>query len=419
MLTRLLAIPLGVRVGVSLWVLLLLGIGVRVAVSSPRSQTVVPIYLAAGHRWLAADDIYRLDSGLDVFRNPPPVAAAFAALTPFPERAAGVVWRELGAAVFLLGLWRFHRAIVPELSSSRAGWWFALAGLLVVQALNNGQVNLLMIGAALNGAAAAARERWWESAAWFGLAGWLKLYPFAFGLLAAVAAPRLAWRLAVVALLGFALPFATQQPDYVLSQWRQYVGYLGADDRTYAYVINRVPFDWTLLPRVWTGHVVTADVAKVVSLIAAAGAALAVGFTALAVERRRALGLAVALGSVWVTAFGPATEANTYSVLAAAAAHLCVAGSWRGRTFAWAGTALLAASVLRGAFPQDWRFLILGPQPIGALLLIPAAILTWLGVPTAVTTQPTIVWAARIMRRGRQLEPAPERPAVSPPVKVS
>src|SRR5205085_7840564 len=135
----------------------------------------------------------------------------------------------------------------PELRAGQAGWWVGLAAVLALPAANNGQVNLLMIGAALNGAAAAAREKWWEAAAWFGLAGWLKLYPFAFGLLAAVAAPRLAWRLAAVAAVGFALPFATQEPGYVLSQWREYVGYLGADDRTYAYILRRVPFDWTLL----------------------------------------------------------------------------------------------------------------------------------------------------------------------------
>jgi len=281
---------------------------------------------------------------------------------------------------------------------------------LALPAVNNGQVNLLMIGAALNGAAATAREKWWEAAAWFGLSGWLKLYPFAFGLLAAVAAPRLAWRLLAVAAAGFALPFALQDPGYVLSQWREYVGYLGADDRTYAYILRRVPFDWTLLPRVWAGRVVTADVAKAVSLAAAAGAALAVGFTALAADRRRALGLAVALASVWVTAFGPATEANTYSVLAAAAGHLCVAGPRRGRALAGAGTALLAAAVVRGVFPDDWTFHVLGPQPVGAVLLVPAAVVAWLGVPAAVPArQAAVVWAARVARRGRRLDPAPAR----------
>lgn len=402
MLTRWIALPLGVRAGVSLWALLLVAVGVRVAVSPPGSQTVVPIYLSAGQRWLAADDVYRRDSGLDVFRNPPAVAAAFAAFTPLPEKVAGVVWRGFGAAVFLLGLWRFRRDVAPELSASRVGWWFALAAVLALPAVNNGQVNLLMIGAALNGTAAAARAKWWQAAAWFGLAGWLKLYPFAFGLLAAVAAPRLGSRLLAVALAGFALPFALQNPAYVLAQYREYVGYLGADDRTYAYILRRVPFDWTLLPRMWAGRVVTADVAKAVSLVAAAGAVLAVGVTALTTDRRRALGLAVALASVWVTAFGPATEANTYTVLAAAAGHLCVAGPRRARAFAWAGTALLVASVLRGVFPEDWTFHVLGPQPVGALLLVPAAVVVWLGVPAAVPArQAAVVWAARIVRRSR------------------
>jgi hypothetical protein len=218
MLTRLctnwLALPLASRWAVIIWLALVGGVLGRVVASKPRSQTVVPIYLVAGQRWVASENLFEPIPGLDFFRYPPVLAAAFVPLSALPEKAAEVLWRSASVAVFLLGLWRFRRMLAAELSPTRAGLLFALAALLVVQALNNGQANLLLAGAVLNGAAAVARGRWWEAAAWFGLAGWLKLYTFAFGLLVVLLYPRqFGPRLLVVTLVGAALPFACQSPD--------------------------------------------------------------------------------------------------------------------------------------------------------------------------------------------------------------
>ena len=107
---------------------------------------MVPIYLAAGQKWRDSADLYQHTPGLDLYRNPPGVAAAFAALTPLPEKVAGLAWRGGCLAVFLLGLWRFRRDAVPELSPDRAAWLFALAAPLALAPLNNGQVNLLLAG---------------------------------------------------------------------------------------------------------------------------------------------------------------------------------------------------------------------------------------------------------------------------------
>jgi hypothetical protein len=90
-----------------------------------------------------------------------------------------------------------------------------------------------------------------------------------------------------------------------------------------------------------------------------------------------------------MTAFGPATEMNTYSVLAGVAAYLAVApGPPGARAAAWAGYGLLAASVLRCMFPDDWRFQALGPQAVGAVLLA-AAVLARSGTRRAVGFNPT------------------------------
>jgi hypothetical protein len=371
------SLPATARLAVVAWVGVAAGVFGRVLFSPPRSQTVVPIYLAAGQKWRDAADVYEKAPGLDLYRNPPGVAAAFAALAPLPEKAAGVAWRGGCLAVFLLGLWRFRRDAVPELSADRAGWLFVLAAPLALAPLNNGQVNLLLAGAGLHGVAAAARGRWWLAAGWLALMGWVKVYPLAVGLLAVLIAPRrLGPKLLALTAAGFALPFVLADPGYVLEQYQSFAAHLAADDRTHT-DLTRVPLDWTVLPRTWLGRVPGRDVATAVSLIAAAAAAGCVVRKRPSPPARGSLVLTLALGSVWMTAFGPATEMNTYSVLAGVAAYLAVAPGPRPRwaaAAAWAGYGLLAAAVVRCAFPADWRFQVLGPQAVGAVLLAAAAV---------------------------------------------
>jgi len=365
-----LALPLASRVAVLVWIVLIGGIGGRVIFSKPTSQTVLPIYLTAGQRWITGDDLYAPIPGQDAYRNPPGVAAGFATLTPLPVKTAGLLWRALGAGVFLAGLFRLRRDLAPDLTPLSSAVLFMLAAGLVLPALNNGQVNLLLAGSILHGSSAALRGRYWEAALWFGLGGWLKVYPLAVGLLVALVHPiRFAPKLVVVIVIGILVPFLFQDPQYVLDQYRSYLEYLGADDRTYA-TLYRVPRDWTVIPRVWLNVTVPPSVTKGVDLSVAFLAAGVVGWTALTTKDRRVIvGRALVLGSVWMTVFGPATEANTYVILAGPAAWVAVAATGRAKWFAGAGVTLLLMTIVRGLFPQDWQFQILGPQALGAILV--------------------------------------------------
>ena len=375
---KLLSIPLAVRVAVLVWAVLLIGVTVRIVVSGPLSQTVVPIYLTGAMRWVASEDLYPPIPGMDLFHNPPVVAAGFVPFLLLPAKVAGIVWRLLSAAVFLTGLSRFARAVSPNLSIHRTGWMFALAAVLALSSVNNGQINLMIAGGCLAGAAAAAEKRWWAAAGWFGVGFGLKLYPLAVGMLAAVAAPRkLGPRLVLVAAGVSALPFLVQSPGYVVAQHENFVTLLGLDDRTHS-PLDRVNRDWTILARVWFGVVPPADVTKLVGV--AAGLAMAAFAAACArkgMDGRTQAGLALALGSVWVTLFGPATEAVTYTLVAGVGAWQAVrpGGSRWARGLAWVGCGLLAAPIVRAAFPGDWAFTALGPQPTGAILLLAAAVL--------------------------------------------
>ncbi|MFO0849477.1 MAG: glycosyltransferase family 87 protein [Gemmataceae bacterium] len=394
-LSRLLAIPLSIRLAATLWVVLTVAVTVRVAVQRPDRASVVPIYLDAGERWRAGASLYEHHPGLDVYRNPPGVAAGFAALTPLPPKVAAILWRLGCGAALLTGLVRFRRVVAPDLSADRAAALYALAAVLAVPAVNNGQVNILVAAGGLHGAAAVARGRWWAAALWFAVGGWLKVYPLAVGMLAAVVAPRrLAPKLAAATVAGFLAPFVVQSPDYVWRQHREMIAADTADDRTHADPA-RVPRDWTILSRTWAGVVVPATAAKGVSLVVAAGLA---GFMAVTAGRRSlrdSAGVALALGSGWMTAFGPATEGNTYSVLCGAAAWLAVVPD-RPRWATWAarvGCGLLVMSVARGMVPGVIPFELLGPQPAGALLLMLAAF--------AAAPQPVVSAAGQVIITGR------------------
>lgn len=361
------------RVAAGVWLLVLLGVFGRVAFSRPEKGSVVPIYLTAGERWLAGEPLYGHVPDLDLYRNPPGVAVLFVPLTFLSPKLAAILWRLVCLGVYTHGIRGLLRDVLPPLSPWRKCGVWVLSAVLVIPAFNNGQINLLIVGTAVCGASAAARGRWWEAAAWLAGCGWLKLYTFAVGLLACVAAPRrLTWRLAVCSAGLFGLPFLCQHPKYVFDRHAEFVSETVADDRTEAQLV-RAPRDWTIIPRTWFAVSVPRGFALAVSVLAA------VGFAA-GVWRYRGGSphiLPLALGLVWLTLLGPRTETNTYSMLAPVGAVVAV-GLGRVR---WAGCTAcgcLLWGIVRASVAGEGWFGELGVQAIGAAMMGVAA--CWWGL---------------------------------------
>lgn len=377
-------IPLALRVAISVWLALLIGVLVRVLVQKSTAQSVVPIYLTAGERWLASAPLYPPIPGTDLYRNPPGVAAVFAPLTALHPKAAALLWRAACVIPYLLGVRSLIRDVLPALSVWRRAVIWTLAAVLVIPAFNNGQINLMIVAAAVCGVGACARQQWWAAAFWLAFAGWWKVYPLAVGLLCVLVAPRqLGGRLAVMTVLLFGLPFLLQQPAYVWDRHVEFVHEMRLDDRTQAHVaLSRVPRDWTIIPRLWGEVVVTREMAQIVGLVVAAGMAAVVLFcrepkaSGVQSSSRPSHGRTVwvfplLLGLIWITLFGPSTEMNTYSVLAPAAGVLAV-GSNRKRVSVcgWVGAGLLLAAIVRGSFPSDGPYKLRELQPIAAGILL-------------------------------------------------
>lgn len=348
------------RWALTAWIILISAVVVRVAVAPPLSGTVVPIYLKAGERWCAGENIYAAFWPLDIYRNPPGVAAFFAPWSILPEKTAGILWRLLGVALYLSGLAAWLRDKPQSL-----GLVIFASAVLIIPSFNNGQVNVLIVGCLLLATANLNRERWLTAAAWVVFASFFKLYPLAVGLLFCAARPRFTFRLLPLFVLSMILPFAFQRPEYVWQMHRAFVDFLELEGR-YRLMLDRPPWDWTIVPRVWLDIRVPAEITKLVSAFAG------LIFAGLVAHVRRnqpekVLVLAFHLGCIWMTLFGPATENSTYTLIAPTVALLLLNPH---RASVWAVFVLVTLPILRGLFPSSDVLPFRTAQPIGTALLL-------------------------------------------------
>ena len=354
------------------WIVLIVSVCGRLAYATPGSGTVVPIYVGAAERWRNAEDIYAPQPPLDVYRNPPVVAMAFVPLTVLPVKTGEIIWRLIGVVLFLRGLSGFVRNAVGELSSLRLGLLYLIAAELVIPSVNNGQTNVHLIGVILLGANNVFEDRPWWAAFWFAVAASMKLYPIAAALLFVIVDLRLGWRLLAICIGIAALPFLGHDSHYVLSEYRECWRFLGLDDRTHTPFLHRAPIDWSIVPRVWFDSYPSVTMGKVVSAFVGLGMAACVGFAKFRRSRTDAVVLALGLGAVWMTAFGPATELPTYALLAPSMSIAVATASFRNRpivgTLYWLAYLLIFATIVRGSFPTSDIYPCRTLAPLGAIL---------------------------------------------------
>jgi hypothetical protein len=359
------------RCAIAVWAIILLVLAVRPVVAA-RSNSVYPIFSAAGRHWIDGESVYPPPTpDLDVFRYSPAVAAFFAPWSMLDDRIAGIAWRLLNAAVFLSGLavWcRFHR---PQLSAAAAA---LLVVPLAVGGLNNGQCNALMAGMLLLAHTLLTRGRWTVAAVLVTIPVLLKGYPLALGLLFFLVEPkRFAPRLVLCLLIAAALPYFFQRPEFVTEQYAAYFDRLRTDDRS-ALALDASYRDLHMLVRL-------ANVAMDLRgyRLLEVGLGLAAGMIVVAGllrgwKRETALAACFAVGSCWMTLAGPATESSTYVLIAPVlAAAVLTANSrppWQ-RHVVTMSSVLFAAAAVAVWFPGHVArpFLAIGVQPIAALLL--------------------------------------------------
>jgi Glycosyltransferase family 87 len=348
------------------WWILLFGILGRVAFANPYSGTVVPIYRNAGLRWLRSESIYTPAPPLDVFRNPPPVAAFFAPWALLPEKPVGLLWRILNLSVYLAGLlaivqvWESRNGPIDRRNLSFAAFF---AALLIIPSFNNGQVNLLLVGCSLLAWANLERGRLWRVSIWIAIATLFKIYPFTLGLLMCLVVPRLTPRLFVCTVVPWLGSLVCQSPGYAWCRYCEFLEFTQMENQ-YRLLVKRVPWDWTILPDAWMGLTIGEDCRKIISALAG------LSFAALIFAKRRhpdSPMFCLNFACIWMTLFGPATENVTYTLLAPIAAMQLLRSM---SVASWLVCILLSLPILRGMFPTSETLPFRTAQSLAAIVLM-------------------------------------------------
>lgn len=363
----------------TLWGLLVLALLIR-EIIHPGRATSLTTYLTGGSAWMDSRAIYTNWRG---FVYPPPIAWFFSLFTHLPPAVAGVLWRLMSAGALYLGLVALFRSgLFRRIAPSARGIVFLGVLPLSMGNIDNAQANPLIAGLLLLSVAAFQSESWTLCALVVAVATAFKIYPLALGLLLCLLQPRrLSWRLALFLVLIGLLPFAFHSSGYVSGQYHAWYQTRAADDRS-QYPLRDAPLDlWFLLVRLGSLPL-SSFVCRALSLLAGAGLALFVLIQSRRrTESRDLLATLYLLVSVWMLLLGPASENQTYVILAPAVCLLAVElftnpNSIAARVLVSLSIACLFIAISRNVFfPHVRTPALMALQPVAALLLIPAIFL--------------------------------------------
>jgi hypothetical protein len=369
----------------AVWTTIFLGLAIR-TVANPHRATAFTVYRLAGVHWLSAQHLYGDWRG---FVYSPLAAVFFTPLGLLPPGWGNLCWTWLNAAIFLLGVYALlSNDIYPGIKPRYHGIAYLLLVPLVLGNLDTGQANPTVIGLVLLAVAAAAADRWSVVALCVAGATYLKIYPFAVGLILFLMAPRrLGWRLLLALIVLGLLPFLFQHWPYVSQQYHEWISTRSSDDRRF-YPLKDVPLDlWFLLVRF--GHLpIPGFVYSAFQVLSGGAIALfcLVGGWRNWPKERRIAGI-LAFLCIWMTLCGPATELQTY-VLLAPAVVLTLGDAVFGSRALWLRLGLLLVyllmvlAVARTSFlPSEKGLWILTIQPVAAIVFLVCCI-GWFMGPT-------------------------------------
>ena len=209
------------KAGWFVWLTLAVAItcAVIVSIATGHERTVMPAYQSAVTNWFSGLPLYNMRG--DGFLYLPQAALTFAPWAFLPHTASELAWRWFIMCVTAASVARLTRRLNGD-----ARWFFAISSASAVLAwgcARNGQSTLLITGLMILAVVDISESRWWRATGLLCLAFAFKPLAMVLILLAAVVYPRMSWRLAIGLLLVAIAPFATQRPEYVMSQYRDCV----------------------------------------------------------------------------------------------------------------------------------------------------------------------------------------------------
>lgn len=314
------------RTAIFAWVLYASVLAIVVAIQ-PDRRTVTPNYRQAAEKWWRAEEsIYTAKK--KGFLYLPHAAILYSPFEILPKRAGEPLWRIVSLGALALGIWRASRLLAggdprrnpfPLVTALTIPASFASAG--------NGQVNVILAGLFLHTAVDLARFRYWKSALWLCLSVAFKPIAMVYYLLAGALNRKLWIPLAVMTLLFAAIPFLHPDPAYVVGQFQQGARVLQSASQPGFHEFCDIAgmFRTFGLPMPDAAWLPVRAVAAFVFL----------GFGWIAVRRHdpaTASLFVLAAAAAYLMLFNPRTEANSYILLAPAAALLAARGVLAGKS---------------------------------------------------------------------------------------
>jgi hypothetical protein len=296
----------------AIWTVFLVALTVKTIVD-PVKHSTYPDFQRGSRCWWAGEDVYDPVTGAAGFRYGPAFAVALGPLAMLPICQGELLWNWLNVGFFFWIMRLLVRRGLPGYwTPGREAVFLVLVLVAASRSVWAAQSNVLVFCLVALATIAIQDRRWWKAAALLAIPVHIKVWPVAAaGLLIACRPRALAGRF-VAALVGIGLaPFCTGLPAWV---WRQYAGWFSlltgpAQDR------HEYRDAWTLWEAVYAP--VNPQLYITIQLATACAAILLclrqIRRTA---DDRRLLVFVLAMWTVWQLVFGPATERNTFGLIA-------------------------------------------------------------------------------------------------------
>ena len=304
--------------GLGLWGIFLLSLTIR-NILRPNDVGDTGVYLAGARHWIEGVALYTYEQNIG-FVYSPFAAICYTPLTLVPPFVARTLWQFFSAAILLIGFAGICKyGPFPGINGRLLAAGLVLLLPLSMHNFVESQANALVIGFMMIAVTAVSLERWMLAAIAIGIAVYWKVYPIVVAMLFILIAPtQMTWRLLLVFLMMALIPFACQKASYVLEQYQLWYATRIQDNRL-NYPLKIAPLDlWYLLVR--RARLPISETAYQIFRVLS-GAAIA-WFCIVGRLRKwpseRILGGMFSFVCAWIILFGPASENETYLLLAPA-----------------------------------------------------------------------------------------------------
>jgi hypothetical protein len=361
-------IRLSPKLALAAWALFALALSINACVRPDRHSNY-PCFESGSKAWWNNQNMYDHHVCPSDFRYGPLFAVTLTPWAVLPTWLGGLLWNWLNLGLFFWSVRALLRRVLPgDWTPQRETLFLFLALAGSARMIWSAQSNPLIFAAVAGAAIAILDRRWWLAAVLLAAPVHIKVWPLAAALLLIACWPRqLGWRFAIALVVLAAVPLVTKPPAIVMARYHDwYTAMVGP----MLQIRHEYRDAWTI----W--ELITPVNLKAYLVLQLS---TAMGVLALCLWQRwqlrstaKLLTFVLGMWTAWQLVFGPATERNTFGLIAPLVAWAVVTAltEHRGRT--WMLVAFVLMDVL--AIGQIERAVlevcpaILAAHPVGVLL---------------------------------------------------